>query len=291
MELETLYKLIGLQPEIAGKLEEIRKEEIRKDEIRKKEIRKNENSAQIDTYLEQLMDIRTADSACRSLEACFPEDTDHLKMLYCQLECARRIADKYQEKQIPEAIFTDTMKCFPRFIDECNRKNGRMFFDRHWWTYRQISMSLFRIGTLEYEFCNYEGEKVIAIHIPSDADLSGEAVEDSLKQAEAFFQTYYREYAYEKYICDSWLLSPALSSLLPETSNIFAFQKRFTIVCVNQETKEYMEWLFQVPEDTEYQELPERTGLQRRAKKLLLNGGALGSAVGVMKKASLHCFQ
>ncbi|MCI9506705.1 MAG: DUF5596 domain-containing protein [Oscillospiraceae bacterium] len=32
-------------------------------------------------------------------------------MLYCQLECARRVYDRYQEKHIPEAVFASTMKC------------------------------------------------------------------------------------------------------------------------------------------------------------------------------------
>ena len=36
------------------------------------------------------------------------------------------------------------MKCFTRFAKECKKKNGAYFFDRGWWTYRQISMKLLK---------------------------------------------------------------------------------------------------------------------------------------------------
>ena len=146
-------------------------------------------------------------------------------------------------------------------------------------------MSLFRIGALEYEFCRGEEENVIGIHIPSDADLTPASVEDSLKRAGFFFRTCYSEYRYEKYRCDSWLLSPVLKTLLPEESNIVSFQKRFQIMQEDRESKEFIEWLFQKPENTDCKILPENTGLQKRAKALLLKGGTIGSAAGEMPAA------
>lgn len=267
MELQELYYLIDLPPGIIKRLGRIR-EEI--------------NLTETDSYLEQLLDGKTAAQAYRSLKTLFSEDTDNFKMLYCQLECARRVFTRYQDKHIPQMIYTDTMKCFTRFLAECEKKNGRMFFDRGWWTYRQISMCLFRIGELEYEFRERGGENVIDIHIPSDADLSEKAVEHSLMQAALFFKTYYNSYRYDKYTCDSWLISPALKPLLSEKSNILSFQKRFQIMQENPDDKEYIEWLFQVPIDTDYQKLPAATSLQKKVKELLLHGGTVGSAYGVM---------
>lgn len=271
MELQKLYRLIDLQPEIVGRLEQIRGEI---------------NLAAIDPYLEQLMDRETAEQAYDHLQILFRKeaDNDNIKMLYCQLECAGRVFDKYQEKHIPQDIYADTMKCFTRFIAECEKKNGRMFFDRDWWTYRQISMSLFRIGELEYEFCEQEGEPVIAIHIPSDAALSKDTIGHSLEQAGIFFRTYYPEYIYDKYTCDSWLLSPALRPLLSDKSNILSFQDYFTILREDTEDKDYIEWLFQVPADTEVKDLPAATSLQKKVKETLMNGGAIGSAYGVIRK-------
>ena len=61
----------------------------------------------------------------------------------------------------------------------------------------------------------------------------------------SFFRRYYPDYQYDKYICDSWLLSPVLQELLPRQSNIVRFQERFVITGRNEEEKEYIEWLFQ----------------------------------------------
>lgn len=267
MELQELYALIELQPEAVQKLEQIGGDI---------------DLSQIDLYLEQLTDISTAAQSYKELKAFLGEDEGNFKMLFCQLECARRIFDRYQEKHISESIYVDTMKCFTRFIEESNKKNGQMLFDRGWWTYRQTSMNIFRIGTLEYQFGKYEGKNAVILHIPSDADLSKEAVDHSLEQAEIFFQTYDGGYEYDTYTCNSWLLSPALEPLLSEKSNILSFQKRFDIVWEDREDKGYIEWLFQVPVDTQAKELPAVTGLQKKVKELMLNGGTVGCAYGIM---------
>lgn len=267
MKLDELYHLIDLQTEIIQKLRTVC------DEI---------YLSELEEYLEKLMDEKTATKSYEELKTVLGEDKDHLKMLYCQLECARRVFDRYQEKHIPQIIYKETMKCFTRFIEECKRKNGRMFFDRGWWTYRQLSMKIFRIGELEYEFKEYEGEKVIGIHVPSDADLSKEAVDNSLKEAGMFFRTYYGSYPYKKYTCNSWLLSPALKPLLPENSNILSFQKRFEVIREEKEDREYIEWLFQVPSNIDNEGLPAKTSLQKKVKELLLHGGTVGCAYGIL---------
>ncbi len=267
MNRVELYQKIELQSEIVQKLNALNKEI---------------KISEIAPYLNRLTDIKTAHTACQELEEYFQDDTDQLHLLFCELECARRLYDRYQEKEIPESVFLATMKCFSRFIDECEKKNGRKYFDRAWWAYRHISMELFRIGDLEYQFSEYDGEQAIAIHIPSDAVFSSDAVDDSLNQADLFFQTYYPEYQYTKYTCDSWLLSPVLNQLLPASSNIANFRRRFKIVSVNKEDRKYISWLFQKPLDTVPEQLPERTSLQRKVKKLLLAGKSVGSAFGVM---------
>ena len=179
MTLEELYKRIDLQPEMREKLCIIGEEV---------------NLEKVNEILQQMQELKTAESAYRKLQTVLAEDEGNLKMLYCQLECARQVCETYQAKMIPDTIFLDTMKCFPRFLEECKKKNGHMFFDRGWWTYRQTSMAIFRIGELEYERKETDGEKVISIHIPSDADLSKEAVEDSLNRAKLFFGNYYPEW-------------------------------------------------------------------------------------------------
>ncbi|MDO5411689.1 MAG: acyltransferase domain-containing protein [Lachnospiraceae bacterium] len=268
MKITELFQMIDLQPEMIEKLGALSFQiDIKK----------------IDGYLNRMMDITTAQEAYKELKEYLNEDANQMQMLFCQLKCAGRVYDKYQSMGIPDSVFAATMKCFKRFLDECAVKTGRSYFDRGWWTYRQISMRIFRIGDLEYELKEYDGEKVIAIHIPSDAIFSGDMVDDSFRRAEVFFKTYFPEYTDTKYICNSWLLSPELKPLLSNQSHILDFQRRFEIVKVNKEDYGYIEWLFQKPEDTAYEKLPEHTSLQRKVKRLLLEGESIGSAYGIMK--------
>lgn len=269
MELKELCKGIQL-PEEACK--------------RVYEEHENVNLLEMSRQLSSLMESATAEKAYHQLVNCLGKDSDNMKMLMCQLVCACRDYDQYKAKGISEEIFFDTMKCFTRFLRERKERTGENIFDRGWWTYRQVSMTLFRIGELEYEFCMHKGNKAISIHIPSDAVFVSENVERSLKMAEKFVNEYYPEYTGTEYFCESWLLSPRLSEMIKETSNIRKFQKLFEIQEDMPEDKEYMEWLFGKIPDTPLEELPEETSLQRKAKELLRNGGNLGAGVGILTK-------
>lgn len=236
---------------------------------------------QVSGMLDGMMVPSTSEASYEALRASLGNDPDHLKMLACQLYCASRVYDQYQEKGISDAIYFDTMKCFERFLDECRVKTGKTAFDRGWWTYRQLNMTLFRIGELEFEFLN---DGTIALHIPSDADLTEEAVNRSLRRAKQFAGEQYPAYCNSHRTCRSWLLSPALLTLLDENTNIVRFQKRFAIQHFDESNKEFIGWLFHAPVNTLHKDLCEDTSLQRKAKALLLNGGCIGAAFGVLKE-------
>ncbi len=223
----------------------------------------------------------TAAEAYRELERLLAPDPDGMRMLRCQLNGVLMAREAYRETGIPDAVFADTVGCFRRFLGESRRVYGRLQFDRGWWTWRQLSLSLFRLGSLEYERRERDGGRVTAVHIPSGADLSPEAVDRSLRQAEDFFDRFFGGMGEIR--CHSWLLSPALTPLLREDSNILAFQRRFTVEREDPGDREFIRWLFEMPEETPPERLPERTGLQRAVKKLLLSGGTAGSAYGTMR--------
>ncbi|MBP5726390.1 MAG: family 20 glycosylhydrolase, partial [Clostridia bacterium] len=116
-----------------------------------------------------------------------PEDDDGAGILIRQLMIAADSRKYGAWKDITEAIWMDTMKCFPRFISEHRRSYGRDGFDRYGWTTRQIGAKLFRIGELEYELTeDKEGRKEIGLHIPSDAKLEAERMNASLQEADRF---------------------------------------------------------------------------------------------------------
>lgn len=206
---------------------------------------------------------------------------DDMAMLACQVYGASLIREKYRAMGIGDDVFLDTMGCFRRFLGETLHRTGKLCFDRGWWTYRQLSMRLFRIGQLEYEML--QDPHVISLHIPSDSKITVQEVDASLLAARAFFADHFPDYAEAPIGCESWLLSPALREHLDGESRILAFQNRFFILHADPEPGDVLEWLFSVPEDTAVENLPENTSLQRKVKKYMLSGGKIGVARGVLK--------
>ena len=179
------------------------------------------------------------------------------------------------------------MGCFSRFVLEHFVSYGYYGFDRDFWTTRQAGALLFRIGELEYEILEGD-DKNISLHIPSDADMKPEPLNRSLDLAKAFFQEYFPGKENSSIHCESWLLSPKLKSLLKEDSNIIRFQNAFNIEKEYPDSMDFLEWLFNIAggqrDSVVLAELPEKTSLQRSAKKLLLEGGCIGSAEGILAR-------
>lgn len=231
----------------------------------------------------KLYQEETWDEGVRQLQEYFGEDENGFKILTCILHCALYTYKLYFQRGISEKIFFDTMKFLPRFLEWHKQAYGHYAFVWAWWFPRQLSLREFRIGELEYEL-KLEGEKrQIYIHIPSDADLSQKALFASHCGVQEFLKQFFPEYfKVAEYYCDTWLLSPNLRKLLPETSNIRHFQDCFELLRFDEESDAFLEWLY-MRKDIPYQELPETTSLQRDVKAYLLEGGRIGWAFGSLK--------
>lgn len=216
------------------------------------------------------------------LRKAFGEDKNNYKMLTCMLVMSLDVYKKYKEKGISDKVFYDTFACFSRFVREHMSSYGSYGFDREWWTTRQLSMEEFRLGELEFEVEKWQDGDVISVHIPSDASITRENCVDSYNWSKEFFREYYPDFAYNYYICDSWMLSPGLKDVLPAESRILSFQKDFTITEWDKENPSYLEWVYKNPNLT-LEELPENTSLQRNIKKYLKEGGKIGTAFGYIK--------
>lgn len=206
-------------------------------------------------------------------------DPDGSKILCCMLLCGIHTHRLYREKGIDDEIFTATFKCFPRFIEEHKTSYGTYAFDRGWWTSRQISLKLFRLGELEYELPRSAQDNAVHIHIPSHAKLSPELLAASHRKAVTFLQMHYPEYAEAPMVCSSWMLSPALKKLLPETSRLVRFSSAFVLEKWEETKEDYKEWVFKNPALT-LADLPEDTTLQRSMKRYLEQGGNIGVGIG-----------
>ncbi|MBS6161855.1 MAG: DUF5596 domain-containing protein [Firmicutes bacterium] len=223
------------------------------------------------------------ESSQKYLKEALTPDKNGFKMLSYMLFAASYSFEKYKEKGISQQIFTDTMKCFTRFIEEHKESYGIYGFNRDFWTGRQLSLQLFRLGELEFETVIKNQKKMVSVHIPSDAILTKEHCKSSLEMAEVFFENYDSTYVNVPYVCHSWLLSPALRELLPESSNIMKFQNLFDITEIDKSSTNFLRWIFKKI-DLPIENLPEDTTLQRNVKKYLMAGGQIGEGSGYMKK-------
>lgn len=230
--------------------------------------------------LEKLFCEATWDDGLMELRGYLGDDPKGLRMLCSMLRCGLTAWNRYQEMGISRKIYIDTMACFSRFVNEHLESYGCFGFDRDFWTVRQISCKLFRIGQLEYELTTREGVPVISLHIPSDAILERPLLRASYLQARELIGQIQEAYTDAPMRCSSWLLSPTLKELLPAQSRILDFQRSFSIIpCGSGES--YKLWVFLDPRLT-VDQFPENTSLQRRLKAFLLDGGSFVEAEGTL---------
>ena len=138
-------------------------------------------------HIRALCDARKAPDAQKTLAGILAsgEDNSGFAQLAAHLAAAGLTRQRYREAGVDDIIFWETMRCFPRFLSETHASTGRWAFDRAFWTWRQTSCCLFRLGTLEFEYRTADetqipgvqaGSAVLSVHIPSDARFTEEAL-------------------------------------------------------------------------------------------------------------------
>ena len=219
------------------------------------------------------------------------EDEDGMKLFAAQSMEALLALHEYEERGIGHDIFLATMAFMARFSKEAFARRGRAEWTWGWWFPRQLALKEFRLGALEYEMTEgaaFGGKPAggdkrrIFLHIPADADLSDGAVDASLAEARAFFCKYFPAFADAEYVCESWMLSPALGEILPGTSRVRRFSERFYVVFWEEDSPAFRDRIFPSAVTAPVEELPEETSLQRAVKRHLLAGGKIGWAEGVL---------
>jgi len=258
----------------------------------------------IEPHFERLLSIETAKDAYNAIVQVLDSDPlscdpRGMKLLTVYLAAALHTRELYKEKCISDVIFVDSLKCLTRFIGEYRVIHDCFGFDRSWWAYRQLSLNLFRLGTLEFEMRTYsenslpngqpsiQPRHILSVHIPSDAELTREALDASYESAKRFFAEFFSEFRYEGIYCDTWLLAPVLREMLNPTSKILNFQDDYEILSTNPNDMEFIYWIFKKdgnnPDNLGIEALPETTTLMRAVKNHLRKGGKVGSALGRYK--------
>lgn len=207
--------------------------------------------------------------------------------LYYYSRMASELYEVYRKKGIEEEVFWDTFYDLTLWCQNCYRDYGEYGIQEYQWIPLHLEMRIFRLGRLQFELVRNgnrysEGRPFVNIHIPQGERLDMELCQKSIERA---FGIYGKEIMYQ---CDSWLLNPLLQDMLNKDSNIIRFQNLFEAVAYNPEERQAEERIFdRVEEDVK--KYPEKTSLQRAAKKYLINGEKMGNVIGRLKVEALGC--
>ena len=218
---------------------------------------------------------------------------DGKRNLLSFLFMCEELSQKYAEKGIPQEIMVHTAKDLVLWTNAWSDVKNEMYLGELNWLCRHFKMKLFRLGNLEYvikespfDFAQYgikKGDTLIDVHIPNDAKFATELCDESFRYAKKFFSEYYPEYKLDFFTCASWLLDRELDKLLPETSNIIKFGRRFTVV--DEKTHESFGALRYVFKwNTNRLNLKNAvctSGFSERLKKFVMDGNSLYSVTGV----------
>lgn len=220
------------------------------------------------------------DDGIKELQAYLGEDPYCINILWEQLYFVRSYTyEEYIRRGIPISIFADTFGFVTRFISGTKDVYGKYKYDWAWWLQRQITLQEFRIGSLEFEFVESKGHREVEVHIPSDANMSIEALSQSVMNFLDFEKKYMPNWRGVAITTFTWMIMPELEEFLPKSSNILMFKSLFDIDYVDYEQNWYMGWIF--PGYSEINEnLPEKTTLHRKLKEYLLSGKKFGIAKG-----------
>lgn len=208
------------------------------------------------------------------------------------------VKQQYEKKGISDFIFYATMYDIKIWADRYFKKSGKLGLENFAWIKHHLSLNLFRIGRLQYQFANlrlpyYIGikgliksdfvrGKCLYLHIPEGEKLIYEACIESLLNATVFFKSHYPDYNYKGITCQSWLLYKNNKLFMNENSNIMKFQNLFNIVANSKNPSQAKERIFENDYDKD-----NPTTLQ----KTLLNYdgmcNVLGEGFGFVKKEFL----
>lgn len=120
---------------------------------------------------------------------------------------------------------------------------------------------------------------LLEVHIPRDTKFDMDSLQDTYKQAKAFYAAYFPEIEYKGMVSHSWLFTPQLREMLPSSSNIVKFQKQFYLYPTAG--SERFLWNFVFNELTEIKDAKPDTLLRKQVLRYLEEGKEIFDMNGV----------
>lgn len=206
--------------------------------------------------------------------------------------CAEETKQRYIQRGISLDIYRSSMLAMKWKMQKTHKLYGVWGSGWAAWFRPFFLLQRFGIGRLEFELSpslvDYsngghsvrKGDTVVNVHIPAAGALNHSLVLESYHQAAQFFRENFLD-GVVPFQCGSWLLYPPVLAMVPQ-GNLWAFSQDYDIVLTEDVSPEDDRWrVFHVPESVPVEAYPEETTLQRRLKRWLLEGNAMGSGLGM----------
>ena len=159
---------------------------------------------------------------------------------------------------------------------------GAFGLHTHDWLRVAWSGALYWLGRLQFNLqrdpldpgAEAAGTWVLSTHIPRSGPMTPAEVDASFAAARAFFAEHFADFDVTAFHCHSWLLDPQLAEVLPATSNMALFQRRWTLAgepANGDEDAVFFTFARRPPVDLAA--LPRDTTLQRAILDRLADGG------------------
>ena len=181
------------------------------------------------------------------------------------------------------AGYADTDGSFPAEFTETDEA-----FFGHEMVNSMASPTLSVYKKSEWEAILRQGDGVAGIHIPRSADMSPDKIRESFRLAMKLSKERYPEFKTKMIHCASWLLDPKLAELLGEDSKIAGFLNCFEKFPIKSDGMSGV-FGFVFPKNFNgYENLPEDTTLQRKLKKLYIDGGFIHVFGGIVTDPQMY---
>jgi hypothetical protein len=215
--------------------------------------------------------------------------TADLLIFICLTRHAKKI---YEQKNISEEIFHNTMLDLRYKLDECRLVKGIVGTFVAPWFKAFFTADRVGLGRLQFERVPFGEEyeiggiklspdtEIINIHIPRTlTPLTPESCDEALDMAKAYFGDGVTPMVFA---CGSWMLYPKNEEIFSPSSNLYHFFKRFEIVKSADHKEGYPDlWRLFDTDEQDPDKLPTNTSLRRAYVEYLKRGGKTGGALGV----------
>ncbi len=132
-----------------------------------------------------------------------------------------------------------------------------------------------------------DGDYVLKVHIPFSGSFDKETCEKSYEKARVLFKKCYPEYDFKVFATHTWLLAPALKSVIKEGSNIYNFRQKYLIFPSKNSGLSVFEYVFNKPvksiNDVKFDALEQKNSLQKGIVQQLKKGNFIYEFNGFIK--------